>query len=154
MFEIGESTRVFVCPTDTIYGLSARANDIEAIERIKELKGREDTRFIVLLSDAEQLKEFGIEVTPRQQELLARLWPGSVTVAFDEETSFRVPDYPELQEFIKKVGPIVSTSANKHGKPPIKTIEEAKELFGDQADEYIDIGPLEGEPSTIINILR
>ncbi len=158
MFKIKDSTHVFVCPTDTIYGLSARASDKEAVERIKNLKGREDTRFIILLAEVTDLQKFGIELNSRQEELLARVWPGPVTVAFDSLTgsgqAFRVPDYPELQEFIKDIGPIVSTSVNKHGEPPASSVGEARVIFGSEVDEYIDAGNLDGDPSTIIKILR
>ena len=156
MLKIKDNTRIFLCPTDTIYGLSARASDKEAIERIRQLKEREDPRFIILLANQEQLIEFGIELNPRQQELLARLWPGPVTVVFGdgERQAFRLPDYPQLREFIKSVGPIISTSANKYGEQLAKTVQEAREIFGDSLVEYIDGGELAGEPSTIIRILR
>ncbi len=154
MFKIKDSTRVFLCPTDTIYGLSARASDEQAIDRIKKLKEREDTRFIVLLATTEQLKEFDIKLNQRQKELLACLWPGPVTVAFDDSRAFRVPDYPELRELIQTIGPIVSTSANKHGEQPAKRVAEAEAIFGKEVDEYIDVGELAGNASTVIKILR
>ena len=52
MYKITESEKVFICPTDTVYGISARANDKDAIERIRELKGRSDSRFIILISES------------------------------------------------------------------------------------------------------
>ncbi len=159
MFSIKDSTRVFVCPTDTIYGISARVSDRDAIDRIREIKGGEEYQdFITLIADISDLAKFSIELTTRQKEFLARIWPGAVTVILDcedaENKAFRVPDYPELREFIKIVGPIVSTSANKRGKRPAKTIKEIREIFGSKLDEYIDIGKLENEPSTIVKILR
>lgn len=159
MLNIKDSTRVFLCPTDTIYGLSARASDAEAIERIRELKGRgESQNFITLIAGTQDLEKFDVKLTVHQEKLLTRIWPGPVTVVLDtldgSTKAFRVPDYPELIEFIKKVGPIVSTSANMHGQAPVYTITEAKEVFGNKIDEYINAGELAGEPSTIIKILR
>ncbi len=154
MFKVKENTRVFVCPTDTVYGLSARADDEEAIERIKVLKGRGDTRFIILIADINNLSNFGIKITERQKQFLKQVWPGTVTVAFDDERAFRLPDYAELTDFIKEFGPIVSTSANRHGQAEVKTVEEARDVFGEGVDEYIDGGELNGEPSTIVKIVR
>ena len=154
MFKIDETVRVFVCPTDTVYGLSARVGDEEAIGRIKNLKGRNDNRFIILLESAEQLKDFGIRVTERQEAFLARIWPGPVTVAFDEWRAFRVPNYPKLLNLIRDIGPIISTSANKAGQPLVTDIEQAREIFGDKVDAYLDDGKLDNEPSMLVKILR
>src|SRR5688500_10637935 len=51
---------VILLPTDTIYGLHARALDEKAVERIRELKGRENTKpFIVLASSMDDLQQLG-----------------------------------------------------------------------------------------------
>ncbi len=159
--KIKNTTRVWVCPTDTIYGLSARVDDHDAIERIKKIKGgRENKRFIVLISDIAQLKEmFGIVIKSRHEDFLNKIWPGPVTVIFqkannNDTIAVRLPDYPALREFIREVGPIVSTSANKSGMQPVKTVRQAMEIFGGEVDEYIDAGELNGEASTIVKIMR
>ena len=154
-----ESVRVWVCPTDTVYGLSARYNDREAVERIKQIKtGREDRPFIVLISEFEQLSALGIALSAQQKEFLTKIWPGPVTVVFnrgDNETmAVRLPDYAPLRELINKIGPVISTSANRHGKPPVTSIDEAKEIFGGEVDAYFDGGELRAEPSVIVKLLR
>lgn len=168
MWSISDTECVFLCPTDTIYGLSARVNDIDAVKRIAELKGRVQTcGFITLIPDIDALVQFGVELLPRHRAILEKLWPGPVTVVLKADTAawahlaggketlaFRVPDYPELRGFLHEVGPIVSTSANKHGETPAKTSDEVRAMFGDAVDAYIDVGPRTGEASTIIQILR
>lgn len=51
---------------------------------------------------------------------------------------------------IKKVGPIISTSANKEGQKPAATITAAQKYFGDKLDFYVDAGKLTGRASTIV----
>lgn len=168
MFDVTESAHVFVCPTDTIYGLSARVQDIDAIKRIAELKGRgESAGFITLIPDIDALTQFGVELLPRHRTVLEKLWPGPVSVVLKADTktwahiaagkdtlAFRVPQYPELLALLREVGPLVSTSANKHGETPAQSIKEARAVFGDGVDAYIDAGVHNGEASTIIQIIR
>ncbi len=152
--QIKDTAKVWLCPTDTIYGLSARASDVEAVERIRQIKGgREGMHFITLIADIEQLTELGMSITPRQQAFLHKVWPGPVSVILNEQ-AFRLPDHPKLRDLIRAVGPIVSTSANRHGEEPVTTVEQARDIFGVEVDEYLDAGELTGEASTLVKIIR
>ena len=163
--KIKEDTRVWLCPTDTIYGFSARVSDGVAVERIKIIKGgREGMHFIILIADIEQLQKIGITINQRQKDFLQKIWPGPVSVIFEQDKqvsqespsslAVRLPNHPELRALIREIGPIISTSANRHGEAPIKTVVQAKEIFGDEVDEYIDGGRLSGAESTLVKILR
>ena len=113
------------------------------------------TRDLLYLSlNLEQLKDFDIPLTQRQIDFLNKIWPGTVTVAFDDVHAFRLPNSTELTDLIDEIGPIVSTSANLSGESVVKNIDEAKEIFGDDVDKYIDGGELSAEPSTIIKLIR
>lgn len=66
---------VGVMPTDTIYGIVACAKNRNAVERVYELKSRSRKRpFLLLISDIDQIKEFGIELTPSQKDLMHGIW--------------------------------------------------------------------------------
>ena len=67
---------------------------------------------------------------------------------------FRIPKYTALRNFIKKVGPIVSTSANVSGQKPIVKLEELEDKLKEQVDFFVDAGQLKNPPSTIISFLR
>lgn len=152
-------SKVFLIPTDTIYGFSTLARSKEGIEKIKNIKEREkDKPFINLISSIEDLKSFNITLKNNKKEILNKLWPGPVTIILEndekETIAFRIPDKKELFEFIKKVGPIVSTSANYSREPNIKEPKLLKKEMQDQTDFFIDEGELNSEPSTIMRILR
>jgi L-threonylcarbamoyladenylate synthase len=150
-------------PSDTIYGLSARAMDEKAAERLHKLKDRgADKPFILLVSDLKMLNMLSIS------EYLAKIakpyWPGALSVIFPAAESpvwlhrgtnslaVRLPDKPELRQLITRTGPLISTSANLSGKEPAVSFEEAKSIFGDNLDFYINAGKLDNPPSTLASI--
>ncbi len=157
-----ESGSIGFMPSDTIYGLSCLALNNKAVERIHKLKDRgSDKPFIVLISEPEQLVSLGVDID--QTKVMGRYWPGKISLECRapkapswlhrgmHHFAVRVPDYPELLKLIKETGPIISTSANLQGLKPIESVSEAKKLFGNQLDFYVDTGDLrDQEPSTIV----
>lgn len=142
---------VVLLPTDTIYGLHAVATDEAAVERIKELKGRGDDKpFVVIAASSAQLRAFGAEVP----EVLETLWPAPLTAVLrrgEGTVAARVPDLPWLRELLVKTGPLVSTSANRSGEPPILEIAGFATEMADGVDAALDGGRREGKPSTIVD---
>lgn len=160
VIELLKSGKVGLLPSDTIYGLSAVALNEKAVKQVHRLKGRDANKpFIVLIGNTEQLKDLGVNT--EQVDLVKKYWPGPLSVVFSSENipqwlqlgtnslAVRMPDRQELCDLIAETGPIVSTSANLQGETPARSVEEAKEVFGDNLDFYVDIGKLEGQPSTL-----
>lgn len=148
-------------PSDTIYGLSCRALDEAAVERLRKIKGSDKAKpFIVLISSTTQLMDIGIITTDAAPAL--RYWPGQLTIICDavdapfwlhrgtKTLAIRQPDDKELRDLIAKVGPIVSTSANLANKKLARSAAGARKYFGDQLDFYVDKGTISKKPSTII----
>ncbi|MBX4188589.1 threonylcarbamoyl-AMP synthase [Candidatus Saccharibacteria bacterium] len=147
-------------PTDTIYGLSARALDADAVEKLRRLKGRDSNKpFIVLMSDVKMLDLLSIPQS--QAEIVKEYWPGPLSMIFnapkapdwlratDGTLAIRLPVYDELRQLIQLTGPLISTSANLQGECPRNSVMEAKLLFGEQLDFYVDVGRLDNPPSTL-----
>ncbi|HEY0979963.1 MAG TPA: L-threonylcarbamoyladenylate synthase [Candidatus Paceibacterota bacterium] len=165
--EILLQEKIAVIATDTLYGIVGRALSKSVVERIYEVKGRDENKpFIILIPSIETLKEFGIVLSESEKEKAEALWPGAVTIILPlpQETqkqfsylhrrtntlAFRMPNKRELIDLLKETGPLVAPSANPQGKSPAITIEEARSYFGDMVDHYEDAGDVESEPSTII----
>ena len=73
--------QIGVLPTDTIYGVVARALDSKAVERVYQVRGRRpDKPCIILIADVADLTGFGITLDPSTLELLNLLWPGSISI--------------------------------------------------------------------------
>jgi L-threonylcarbamoyladenylate synthase len=68
--------------------------------------------------------------------------------------AIRLPADKDLQELLKRTGPLLTSSANLPGESPATNIAEARQYFGDKVDFYIDGGDLSNrQPSTIIRII-
>ncbi|HSX43585.1 MAG TPA: L-threonylcarbamoyladenylate synthase [Candidatus Saccharimonadales bacterium] len=153
---------VGVMPSDTVYGLFARAADEAAVERLYTLKSRDHKPGTLIAASIDQLVELGIKA--RYLKAVEQFWPGPVSVETPHQITYlnmgtgrqgiRIPDFPELLELLRKVGPLQTTSANMPGEPVSNTIAEARAYFGDAVDFYVDGGDLSGRPpSTIIRMI-
>ncbi len=159
-----EKDSIFVCATDTLYGICTSAFNKNNVERIYEIKGRDDNKpFIILISEIADLKQFGVLISKKQHAFLEEIWPGKVSVVLPcklkkfeylhrgiESLAFRMPKKNSIRDIVEMTGPIVAPSANKQGQLPAETITEARAIFGDAVDLYISDSKLKGDPSTII----
>ncbi|MEK7479148.1 MAG: L-threonylcarbamoyladenylate synthase [Patescibacteria group bacterium] len=125
-----------VCvPTDTVYGLIADAGNEEAVQKIFDIKGREEEKPLpVFMSGIVMAREYA-EISPEQERFLEKVWPGAVTVVFKgyfkETIGMRMPNDELLLNILQKTGtPLAQTSANPSGKPPARSAEEVLNYFG------------------------
>ncbi len=162
--------KIGVIPTDTIYGIVGQALNKDAVERIYAVRKRNPSKpMIILISSAKDLELFGIETDEKLKPIISQFWPGKVSVIlpisndyYSEKLAylhrgtntlaFRLPEEKKLADLLSQTGPLVAPSANIEGMPPAKTIEEAKNYFGDQVDFYLDGGKMESPPSKLIKI--
>ena len=159
---------VVLVPTDTVYGLAALTPGAE--EDLFVLKGRPADRSIaVLVADRPAAESLAASVPPALAELMDRHWPGPLTVVLprpqasgpqlggDRETvGVRCPDHPWLQRLLAEVGPLATTSANRHAQQtPTHASEVLAALPPDPTTNAaiavaIDGGPCTGEASTVV----
>lgn len=147
---------VILMPTDTIYGLHAVAANEAAVNRIAEMKGRDDRKpFIVLASSIDQFQDLGISADP---DLLARLdsiWPAPLTAVLprgDSTLAVRIPALDWLRDLVARTGPLVSTSANRSGEPVVDRPSALVHELQNQLDAIVDGGIRTGEPSAILDL--
>ena len=154
---------VGVLPTDTLYGLVAKANNADAVSRLYALKDRENKPGTVIAQNIDQLVELGLK--RRYLRAVNKYWPGPVSVIIPTgpnlsylhqgkfSLAVRIPNDPNLTKLLSVTGPLLTTSANAPGKPPATNIDEAKQYFGNKVDFYVDGGPNNGQPSTVIRVV-
>lgn len=157
---------VVVLPTDTVYGIAALPADAAAVDHLFALKGRRrDVPVAVLCATADQALALAQPVDPTAARRAAeRWWPGPLTLVLprraglelhlgEPETTvgLRVPDHPLVQAVAAQVGPIATTSANRHGEPTSATAEEAVAALGSGVALAVDGGRLEGRSSTVVD---
>jgi L-threonylcarbamoyladenylate synthase len=153
--------------TDTFYGLGADPFNRSALPRIKQLKGREATKpILVVISDVDQVERF-IAERSRVFDLLAeRFWPGALTLigraapavpgeltAGTGTIGIRLPGDDRVRALVRGCGgALTATSANPAGADPARTAEEVENYFSAAVDLIVDGGEARVDlPSTVVD---
>ncbi|WP_447553975.1 L-threonylcarbamoyladenylate synthase [Vreelandella sp. EE22] len=156
---------VVACPTEAVWGLSCDPDNEQALTHLMRLKERDPAKGVILV--AASMQQFGPWLTTLPLELHARLvasWPGPHTWLVPDNgrshalvrgahgcVALRVTDHPVMKALCEAFGgPLVSTSANRAGEPPVMSADEVQALFGEELGA-ISEGELGGQarPSTI-----
>ncbi|MEO7572993.1 MAG: L-threonylcarbamoyladenylate synthase [Acidimicrobiales bacterium] len=161
-----EAGGVVGMPTDTVYGLIARATDPAAARRLFELKGRsDDVPLAVLCATVDQALDLSaMAEDPAVVAVAGRWWPGPLTLVLPRRAGvelhlgepvatigLRVPDDARVRALAARVGPLAATSANRHGEPVAVTAEEVREALGGGLAAVLDGGRLGARSSTVID---
>ena len=169
--------RLVAFPTETVYGLAARALDWQAVGRLVEIKGRKRGHPLTLaIKSAEEARDYAPDMSPLAQRLARRCWPGPVTlvvqnshpeslvkqlppsvrevVLADEAVGLRVPGHQIILDVLRMLsGPLALTSANRTGEPEAKTAQEVVASLGDDVELVLDDGPSRfGQPSSVVRV--
>ncbi len=154
---------LIVAPTETRYGLLARADDSRSLEKLYRAKDRDRAAAVAIFVDSiEALDAYGV-MTPSARRLAKRFMPGPLTLvltAADEATltvesdgrvGLRVSSSPVVKALLEKVRkPLTATSANLTGHGEAETIDQVVETFGSDVALYLDAGRLVGSVSTVV----
>jgi len=159
--------RLAIVPTDTVYGLAANAYSEGPVRRLYRAKGREEIQPTALvMSDVDMLLECVPELRGRGALIARALLPGPLTLvlpnparrfrwlagARPDAIGVRVPLLEgKAHDLLSRLGAMVATSANLPGGSDPATIDEVPDEIRAAADAIVDVGPLPGTPSTVID---
>lgn len=166
--------RLVAFPTETVYGLGARADDDGAVAGIFAAKGRpSDHPLIVHVQDADAALAFAADVPVVARRLMACFWPGPLTVivprapglgraaAGGQDTiGLRCPDHPVALDLLRRahalgVAGVAAPSANRFGRISPTRAEHVLGEFVDDDLWVLDGGPCEvGIESAIVDCSR
>ena len=125
---------VVAFPTDTVYGLGADPSDDIARRRVYHIKGRPVGMPLILMAAAESQLEGWVHMDSRIEAIIRRWWPGPLTIIVHAlgggTLGVRIPNHEVALDLLRASGPLMTTSANLHGKEPAMTAAEAGELPG------------------------
>lgn len=154
-------------PTDTVYGLCADPYRSASAERVYRLKGRDESRpLAILAADLDMLLECVPELRGRSATIARAILPGPYTLVFPnparryrwltgsrpETIGVRVPNLPSpASAVVAAVGCMAATSANLTGGADPRTLDDVPDEIRSRVAAEIDIGPLPGRPSTVID---
>jgi len=153
-------------PTETFYGLGAAADDPAAVRRVFGVKGRDEGKPLLVLVDSIAMAETVAEVTARGRELMARHWPGALTLVLrardgvrSEVTAgtgtigVRLSPHAVARGLVSALGsPVTAPSANLADAPPPTSAAAVRAVFDGAIDLVLDGGPTAGgPPSTVVD---
>jgi L-threonylcarbamoyladenylate synthase len=154
-------------PTDTAYGLGADPFNSEAIAKIFSIKGRPESKPILLLVGSIAMAERVTRPIPHFYEVARRFWPGPLTIILPAVANFpetitagtghigvRWPIAPFATELMERFGnPITATSANRSGEQTCVTAAEVQGQLGSSLDLLVDGGELPARSgSTLLDL--
>ena len=166
--EVIRSGGVMSFRTDTFYGLGADPCNSKAVRKIRELKGREEVKpILVLVSDVASVERFIASQSDLFKLVAGRFWPGPLTLIgrarreLPEELTagtgtigVRLPDDEALRELLRICGgALTATSANLSGSPAARTASEVASYFPVGVDLIVDGSEVTViEPSTVLDL--
>ena len=160
---------VIALPTDTVYGVGVDAFASGSADRLFAAKERDKAVAIPVLvaspDDVPRLIDGEPDLVARRW--IERFWPGALTIVFpraahlrhidlggDPTTiGLRCPDHRLVRHVCAEVGPLATTSANRHKEPTPPDAEGVAAALGDAVALVLDGGPCEGAPSTVVAML-
>ena len=165
-----EAGQPVLLPTDTVYGLATSAQREDYATRVYRLKGREATQPTALLAPSiEVLFDCLPELAAPARTIVRALLPGPFTLILPnparrfrwltgvrtDAIGVRVPVLPEgVQRVVEAVGCVMATSANDPGGPNPVSLDDVPQRIRDAVAAELDLGPLPGTPSTVIDFSR
>ncbi len=161
--------RLVAFPTETVYGLGARADDPGAVLRLYAAKGRPRFNPLIAhvgtLADARRL----VRMDARAELLARRFWPGPLTMVLPRlpgagvcrlasaglpTLGVRIPDHPVALDLLRATGvPVVAPSANPSGRLSPTRASDVARTLGGRVTTVLDGSPCRvGLESTIVDL--
>lgn len=142
-------------PTNTVYGVAALADEAFSNERLRAFKGGRAERFSLHCGSVESALSYAGPLNAPEEFALRALTPNGVTLvvaAGDASLGVRVVSHEIGSALLEAVpAPVIATSANPHGQPPLNDPQAIAALG---VDAVLDGGVLPERPaSTVVRLL-
>lgn len=153
---------LFIYPTDTIYGIGCDATNTSSVEKIRELKKREEKPFSVIVPNKGWIEEVCGHIDENRLSLL----PGPYTfflplidkeavaknVSGGESLGVRIPDHWFTKIVQESGAPFITTSVNVTNEPHMERVEDVPQEILNEVDFVVYEGPIVGESSKKIDL--
>lgn len=155
-----------VLPTETVYGLFAKALDESAVKKVYALKGRPADKAMNLnVASYQDILDYSQDQPSYLEKLYQAFFPGPLTIILKandkvpdwvnaglDSVGFRLPQHPVTQELIAQFGPLVGPSANISGQASGKVFANIMADFDQKVTGLADDGAIQGLDSTILDL--
>ena len=142
--------KVIAFPTDTVYGVGALIDDLDAIHKIYELKHRDYHKPLAILIGSFDIDKYVLNNNGLAKEITNKYWPGALTVIYKKKDTIndlisanldtvglRMPNSKIALTLLKHFGPLATTSVNISGSTPLNNKKDIIENFDGLIDYII-----------------
>ena len=156
-------------PTDTVFGIGCDPFNKEAVEKVFQIKKRENKPLPVLCSDIAKVVKI-VDLGESGLRLANRFWPGGLTIVAtplppnlpkqltsgSKGLGVRIPNHKGALNLITSCsGYLVGTSANISGRETLRTAEDIMKFFGNKLDALLYGGTTpSGLQSTVVSVVN
>lgn len=157
---------VIIFPTDTVYGMGAKIDDYEALERIYEIKQRpKDKRLAVLCASVEDIEKIAY-LNDNAYKLINEYMPGGLTIVVRTKEEYRndyiydtvavrIPNHELSLRILKENGPLATSSVNISGSEPLNDYIDIVKKFSDEVTYIFPNAVLSSRvSSTIVDLSK
>ena len=161
-----EKGKAVVLPTETVYGLFAKALDEKAVDHVYQLKRRPRDKALNLnVAGLDDIFSFSKHQPVYLKKLVETFLPGPLTIILEANekvpywvnsdlttVGFRMPSHPITLELIREFGPLIGPSANLSGQASGVSFYKILQDFDQEVLGIEDDAFLTGQDSTIIDL--
>ena len=153
--------KIFIYPTDTIYGIGCNALDKTAVEKIKKIKSREKHKPLSVIAPSIDWIKKNCIIDDNLN--INKYFPGPYTlilkkkdpdflpwVSITNSLGIRIPEHEFTKQIQKSGVPFITTSVNLAGEKPITKISDLMPQILNKVDYIVNAGELSGRPSTLV----
>lgn len=174
-FNVNEVDKVAEClasgeivafPTDTVFGLACVFDNEQAVQRIKDAKGRDANKPLPMMCSSVMMINEVANIDTKAYKIMLNHFPGALTVILNKKDcvpayvtngfktiAIRVPNYDLILRIIKRLGkPLLVTSANISNEPSIREYQEVINKLGDRIDAIVTEDAKSETSSTIVDL--
>lgn len=155
-----------VLPTETVYGLFAKALDRKAVDHVYQLKRRPRDKALNLnVASIDDILYFSKNQPAYLKNLVDAFLPGPLTIVLEANdrvpywvnsdlttVGFRMPSHPVTLDLIREFGPLIGPSANISGHASGVSFKEILKDFDQEVLGLEDDAFLTGQDSTILDL--
>lgn len=155
-----KSGKIFIYPTDTIYGIGCNATNKKAVEKIRLIKKRDKKPFSLIAPSKKWIKD---NLIINKNLKISKYLPGPYTIILKKKNpkflnhvsnadslGVRIPDHPITKLIQSSNLPFITTSVNLSGQPSITNLSKVPKTILNKVDVVINAGTIKGRPSTLI----
>ncbi len=163
--KILEKDGVIIFPTDTVYGIGCNPYSTKAIQRIYQIKKRDEAKPLPILGYSKDELNKIVFFDEKSSRLIDKFWPGKLTLVLklkdqklketmrlSDKVAVRVPNNKCVLSLLKECKLLIGTSANTSGTSSLIDSKDCNQQLSNY-DILIDYGRIQSDgESTIIEI--